>query len=109
MIVEDGRVHYLQLRKELEEMALGRNGSVVDYSLGQEAPPVAKEGDLDIMRVLDDTNRKGHVGGTIVLGDNGEDEEDEWLGLDSLKAHVFIQRFCTFKPKAYCEQRLGVS
>jgi periodic tryptophan protein 2 len=58
------------------------NGYVVDYLLGQEAPEDAKEGEMDIAMVMDDTNGKGEVGGTIVVRDDGEDEEDEWIGLD---------------------------
>jgi hypothetical protein len=58
------------------------NGYVVDYSLGQEAPHDDKEGDLDIMMVMDGTNGKGHVGGTIAVGDDREDDEDECIGLD---------------------------
>jgi hypothetical protein len=54
----------------------------VDYLLGQEAPRDDMEGDLDIMMVMDGTNGKTEVWGTIVVGDDGDDEEDEWIGLD---------------------------
>ena len=37
-----------------------------------------KEEDLDITMVMDGTNEKTEVWGMIVVGDDGEDEEDEW-------------------------------
>jgi hypothetical protein len=58
------------------------NGYVVDYLLGQKAPEEVKEGEVDVTIVMDDTTEKGEVGGTTAVGDDGEDEEDEWTGFD---------------------------
>jgi hypothetical protein len=66
-----------ELGREGEE-----NGYVVDYLLGQDAPKDGKEEEMDIVMVMDGTNGKGEVGGAIVVGDDGEDEEDEWTGPD---------------------------
>jgi hypothetical protein len=54
----------------------------VDYLLGQKAPEEVKEGEVDVTIVMDDTTEKGEVGGTTAVGDDGEDEEDEWTGFD---------------------------
>jgi hypothetical protein len=70
-----------RIRCELGRMGED-NGYVVDYLMGQEAPEDSKEGEMDITMVMDGTNGKGEVGGKIVVGDGGEDEEAEWIGLN---------------------------
>jgi hypothetical protein len=69
------------VRDELERVG-EEKGYIVDDLLGQDTPEDGKDGEMDIMMVIDGTNGKTEVWGTIVVGNGGEDGEDEWIGLD---------------------------